>query len=171
MKTKNLLKAMHIIAWIVFIGLLIKAGTILVVYLISINTPEAAENLIDGLDLSEYYNHSFIQYTFIVGYKILLFSVEAYVAFLVTKLLSKLNLKKPFSLNVQLLMQKISYSIFYLWFLAIIHNTHVQIIGKKYRFTIDLFSSDFIFLAAIIFIFAQIVKRGIQIQQENDLTI
>jgi len=35
----------------------------------------------------------------------------------------------------------------------------------------DLFSSDFIFLAGVIFIFAQIIKRGIEIQSENNLTI
>ena len=47
----------------------------------------------------------------------------------------------------------------------------MQIIGKKYDFEMDLFSSDFVFLSVIIFIFAQIVKRGIEIQSENDLTI
>ncbi|KGL62665.1 DUF2975 domain-containing protein [Polaribacter sp. Hel1_85] len=171
MKTKQLLKVMHVIAWIVFIALCIKTGAILISYFVSISNPEAAKNLYEGLNLFEYYNHSFLQYSFIIGYKVLLFSVEAYIAFLVTKLLSGLNLEKPFNFNVQKLMQKISYSIFYLWILAIVHNTQVQYLGKKYRFTIDLFSSDFIFLAGIIFIFAQIVKRGIEIQSENELTI
>ncbi len=171
MKIKKLLKVMHIITWFVFIGLLIKAGTILFSYIISISNAQAAQNLFDGLDLSAYRNHSFIQYTLIILYKVLLFTTEAYIAFLVTKLLSGLNLEKPFNLNVQLLMQKISYSIFYLWILAIIHNAHVQFLGKRYDFPMDLFSSDFIFLAGIIFIFAQIVKRGITIQQENSLTI
>ena len=68
-------------------------------------------------------------------------------------------------------MQKISYSIFYLWIIAMVHNTHVQFIGIRYKFPMELFSSDFIFLAGIIFIFAQIVKRGIELQSENDLTI
>jgi len=162
---------MKVISWIVFIGLLIKAGTILFVYFLSIKNGLASQNLFGGLDLSEYRNYNFTNYSFIVFYKVLLFSIEAYIAYLVTKLLSSLNLKKPFSLNVYLLMQKISYSIFYLWILAIIHNAHVQYIGISNNFKMDLFSSDFIFLAGIIFIFAQIVKRGIEIQSENDLTI
>ncbi len=170
-KTKQLLKIMHVLSWIVFIGLLIKTGTIIITYLISIGNPEASKNLFGGLNLSEYYNYSFKQYTFIVSYKVLLFAAEAHIAYLVIQLLSKLNLEQPFNAKVQGLMQKISYNVFYLWILATIHNTHVQFLGKKYRFTIDLFSSDFIFLAGIIFIFAQIVKRGIEIQSENELTI
>ncbi len=171
MKTEKILKVMNVLSWIVFIGLCIKTGAILISYFVSISTPEAAQNLYAGLDLSEYYNHSFKQYTFIVSYKVALFATEAYIAFLVTKLLSALNLEKPFNLEVQKLMQSISYSIFNLWILAMVHNTHVQFTGKRYHFSMDLFSSDFIFLAGVIFIFAQIVKRGIEIQSESDLTI
>ena len=171
MKTEKILKIMYILSWIVFIGLCIKTGAILISYFVSITTPEAAQNLYAGLDLSEYYNHSFKQYTFIVSYKIGLFATEAYIAYLVTKLLKALNLEKPFNNEVQKLMQSISYSIFNLWILAMIHNTHVQFIGKRYHYSMDLFSSDFLFLAGVIFIFAQIIKRGIQIQSENDLTI
>jgi hypothetical protein len=171
MKTEKILKIMHILSWVVFIGLCIKTGAIIISYFVSIGNPEAAQNLYTGLDLSEYYNHSFRQYTFIVSYKVALFATEAYIAYLVTKLLSSLNLEKPFNIEVQKLMQSISFSIFNLWILAIVHNAHVRYVAKKYNFSMDLFSSDFIFLAGVIFIFAQIVKRGIEIQSENELTI
>jgi hypothetical protein len=171
MKTKKLLKIMHVLAWLVFLGLLIRVGTIITTYFISIGNEQAAGNLFDKVDLSKYYNYSFIQYSLIVGYKVFVFTIEAYIAFLITKLLSKLNLEAPFNTKVQILMQKISYSIFYLWIIAMVHNTHVQFIGLRYKFPMELFSSDFIFLAGIIFIFAQIVKRGIELQSENDLTI
>lgn len=170
-KTESLLKVMNIIAWVVFIGLLIKVGTIAVTYGISINDPKSAENLFGGINLLDYREYSLVQYTLIVFYKIALFLMEAIVAYLVIKLLSGLNLKTPFSVSSQKTLQKISYSIFYLWIIAIVHNTHVQFLGKKHNFSMDLFSSDFIFLAAILFVFAQIMKRGIEIQSENDLTI
>ncbi|UAM96927.1 DUF2975 domain-containing protein [Polaribacter litorisediminis] len=171
MKTVKILKVMHILSWIVFVGLCIKTGIILTSYFISIARPEYAKNLFEGLDLSQYYTHSFWQYSSIVGYKVLLFSLEAHIAFLVTRLLNTLNLEKPFHESMHQLMTKISISIFYLWILAIIHNAHVQFLAKRYNFSMELFSGDFIFLAGIIFIFAQIIKRGIEIQQENDLTI
>ncbi|MFN0728567.1 DUF2975 domain-containing protein [Polaribacter gochangensis] len=171
MKTEKLLKIMKIFSWFAFIGLLIKAGAILVTYLLSIENATISKDLYEGMNLIEYRNYSFTHYSFIIGYKILLFSVEAYIAYLVIKLLQKLNMEHPFNIDVQKFMQKISYCIFYLWIIAIIHNTHMQLIGKKHDFELYLFSSDFVFLSVIIFIFAQIVKRGIAIQSENDLTI
>lgn len=171
MKTEKTLKIANFFSWFAFIGLMIKSGTILVTYLLSIKNVEVAKNMYEGLNLYEYYNHSFLNYSIIVFYKIILFAVEAYIAYLVINLLKKLNLTQPFNIDVHTLMKKISFGILYLWIIAIVHNTHIQIIGKKYNFEMSLFSSDFVFLSLIIFIFAQIVKRGIEIQQENDLTI
>ena len=171
MKTTRILKIMKFFSWFAFIGLMIKSGVILVAYLLSINNPEVSKNIYEGMNLFEYRNYNLIQYSFIIGYKIFLFATEAYIAFLVIKLLDKLNMKSPFNLNIQKIMEQISYSIFYLWVLAIVHNTHMQLIGKKHGFQMYLFSSDFVFLSAIIFIFAQIVKKGIEIQSENDLTV
>jgi hypothetical protein len=171
MKTERILKIMKFFSWFAFIGLMIKAGGILVTYLLSIENAEVSKNLYEGLNMYEYRNYSFIQYSFIISYKVLLFATEAYIAFLVIKLLRKLNIKQPFNMDVQKLMQQISKGIFYLWILAIVHNTHMQLIAGKHDFKMDLFSSDFVFLSLIIFIFAQIVKRGIEIQSENDLTI
>ncbi|MDG1039966.1 MAG: DUF2975 domain-containing protein [Polaribacter sp.] len=171
MKTEKLLKVMKLFSWFAFIGLMIKAGAILFTYFLSINNAEISKDLYEGMNLFEYREYSFIQYSFIVGYKILLFATEAYIAYLVIQLLRKLDIKQPFNVHVQKFMQQISKSIFYLWIIAIVHNTHMQLIGKKHNFEMDLFSSDFVFLSVIIFIFAQIVKRGIEIQSENDLTI
>ena len=171
MKTEKLLKIMKFFSWLAFIGLMIKSGTILVTYILSIENPEASKNIYEGLNLYEYRNYSFIQYSFIISYKVLLFSIEAYIAFLVIKLLRKLNIKQPFNFDVQRGMKQISYGIFYLWILAITHNAHVQFLAKRYDFEMELFSSDFVFLSVIIFIFAQIVKRGIEIQSENDSII
>jgi len=170
-KTDQLLKVMSYVSWVVFIGLLIKTGTILTTYFISITNEAAAENLFGGLDLSSYRAFSFVQYTFVISYKIFLFAAEAYVAFLVARLLGKLDLKTPFNITVHSLMEKISYSILSIWIVAILHNAQVRYLAKKNDLPMDLFSSDFIFLAGIIFIFAQIIKRGIEIQSENDLTI
>lgn len=68
-------------------------------------------------------------------------------------------------------MEKISYSILSIWIIAILHNAQIRYVAKKNGLPMDLFSSDFIFLAGVIFIFSQIVKRGIEIQEENNLTI
>ena len=170
-KTQKLLNIMNVLAWIAFVGLLIKTGTLLFNYFLSIQNEAVSENLFGGMNLMEYRMHSFRQYTFVVSYKVALFALEAYIAFLVTRLLGGLDLKKPFNSNVQQLTEKISYAVFNLWIIVILHNGHIQYLAKKHGFAMDLFSSDFIFLAAVIFIFAQVIKRGIEIQNENELTI
>ena len=171
MKSKNILKIMYVFAWLAFIGLCIQTGAIIFSYLVSLNNPEASKNLFGGLNLSEYYNYNITQYSVIVFYKVLLYAVEAYIAFILIKLLKDSDIKNPFNQSVSDLMKNTSISIFILWIIAMIHNTHIQFIGKKQGFEMELFSSDFVFLAAVIFIFTKIVQRGIELQTENDLTI
>ena len=68
MNTERILKIMKFFSWFAFIGLLIKSGTILVTYLLSISNAEAAKNMYEGLNLYEYLNYSFLNYTIIVFY-------------------------------------------------------------------------------------------------------
>ncbi len=170
-KTEKLLPVMNVLAWIVFIGLLIVAGSILTSYIVSIGNPQAAKNLYNGLDLSAYREQSFMNYTFVAGYKIILLVIQAYIAFLMTRLLSRLNISKPFNSDVVKLTQRISYSILCIWLIAIMHNTHVAILQKTYSIVPSYVSTDAIFLAGIVYVLAQMFKRGAEIQSENELTV
>src|SRR3954463_9592932 len=111
LKTTTLLRALHVVAWVMFIGLMIRAGAVVTSYIVSIGNPVAAKDLYMGMDLSLYRDFSFPHYTLLVLYKVLLFSMQAYIAYLITSLLSKINISKPFSTDVAGLMQKISYAI------------------------------------------------------------
>ena len=170
-KTEKLLTIMNILAWIVFIGLLIVAGSIMICYFVSIRNPQAAKDLYKGMDLSAYRQISFGHYTFVVGYKVILYITQAYIAFLMTRLLSRLNIIRPFNAEVVKLMQKISYSILCVWAVAMVHNIHVAILEKSYGVVATYISGDSIFLAGIVYILAQMFKRGAEIQSENELTV
>ena len=170
-KTENLLRVMHVLAWVVFIGLLIKAGAVIISYFISLSNPQAAKDLYEGMDLSAYKNQSFIHYTSVVAYKVVLFIAQAYIAFLITRLLSKLNISRPFNTDVVRLMKKISYSILSVWLIAMVYNLHVAILERSYGIVATYISGDFIFLAGVIYVLAQMFKRGVTIQSENELTI
>ena len=171
MKPKKVLKFLYYLSWIVFIGLCLKTGTLIVSYFISINRPEISGYLFGEINLSEYYNYSFYQYSLILLYKIIVFALEAYIALQIILLIEKLNLKKPFTEGVSSIMKKISSVMLFLWIAVVIHNIHMTYIAKANDFILDQFSTDFIFLAGVIFIFAQIINKGIELQQENDLTI
>jgi hypothetical protein len=170
-KTENLLMVMNILAWIVFIGLLVIAGSITISYFVSIGNAQAAKDLYKGMDLFAYRQQSFVNYTFIIVYKIMLNIAQAYIAFLMTRLLSKLNISKPFNADVVKLMQKISYVILCVWLITIVYDSHVAILEKMYGIVATYISGDFIFLAGIVYVLAQMFKRGIEIQSENELTV
>jgi hypothetical protein len=170
-KTEKLLRVMNILAWVVFIGLLIVAGSIIISYFVSIGNAQAAKDLYRGMDLYAYRHHSFGHYTFVVGYKVMLYITQAYIAFLMTSLLSRLNISKPFNADVVKLMQKISYSILCVWLVAMVHNIHIGILEKSYGLVATYISGDSIFLAGIVYVLAQMFKRGVEIQSENDLTV
>jgi hypothetical protein len=47
----------------------------------------------------------------------------------------------------------------------------MQFTGAKHGLAMNLISTDFIFLAFVIFIFTKIVQQGIELKTENELTI
>ena len=162
---------MLVLSWLAFIGLMIKSGSILFSYFLSLNDPDVSKNIFGNIYLYDFYNHSFWQYTLIVVYKILFFSMEAFIALLIIKLLGHLKMNDPFNIYVETKMSQIGWAITSLWVIAMIHNFHMQFTGAKHGLVMSLISTDFIFLALVIFIFTKIVQRGIEIKTENDLTI
>ncbi|WP_046756055.1 DUF2975 domain-containing protein [Kordia jejudonensis] len=168
---KNILKIMRLLAWIAFIGLLIKAGAIIMSYGISTNNPEAAKDLYKGMDLSRYEAYNFVQYTIIVMYYVIMYLMQAYIALFGAKLLSSINIEKPFSAEVVQLLHKISYTILGVGILAILHNVHVGIINANAGIEAELIAGEFIFLAGLVYVLAQLFKKGAVMQAENDLTV
>jgi Protein of unknown function (DUF2975) len=96
---------------------------------------------------------------------------QAYITFLMTSLLSKLNISRPFNVHVVKLMQKISYSILCVWIVAMVYNIHIGILEKRYGIVATYISGDSIFLAGIEYVLVQMFKRGLEIQSENELTV
>jgi len=167
---------LSIVAWIIFVGLCIEAGALIVNFIYSLFKPEIIQNLYQKLDLSEMYNKSkwayLNMYTFIMVISIL----KAYLFYLVILLISKIDLEKPFNSFVSKQITQISYftlAIGLLSFLA--QHTAKNLMDKGFNIDkLDQFWTDsqaFILMAAVIYIIATIIKRGIEIQNENDLTV
>jgi len=171
-KTEKLFGIMNVLTWIVYIGLCIRTGSIIISYFVSIGNAEAAKDLYKGMDLYAYRNYSFLHYTFLVVYKVALYAVQAYAAFLIIDLLKGLkSINRPFTDNVVQLMQKISYCIVCLWLVTMAFNIHTSILEKETGISVSPISGEFVFLAGIVYVFAQVFKRGAEIQSENELTI
>ena len=168
--------ALHIVAWVIFVGLCIEAGGLIVNFIFSFYKPEFVQNLYQKLDLSPMYNRSkwafFSMYSFILLISIL----KAYLFYVVIRLISNLNLSKPFNSFVSKQITQISYYTLSIGLLSYIaRQTAKNLQNREYE--IDLLnqfwadSQAFILMSAIIYVIATIFEKGVEIQNENDLTV
>jgi hypothetical protein len=173
---KFVFTGLHIVAWIIFVGLCIEAGALIVNFIFSIYKPEFVKNLYQKLDLSEMYNRGkwafFSMYSFILFISLL----KAYLFYMVIELLWKLNLAKPFNNFVSKRITQISYTTFSIGIISYIARQTAKNL-QHYGFVIDNLnefwadSQAFILMAAVIYVIATIFKKGVEIQNENDLTV
>jgi hypothetical protein len=105
-KTKTLLSFLHVLSWVAFVGLAIKAGCFLISSIVSIKNPVASNELYNDTDRSAYWQPNFWNYSVIVWYKILLYATQACVALLLTRLLSRQNITPHFHADVATLLQQ-----------------------------------------------------------------
>ena len=176
-KTNNFVFwGLYIVAWLIFVGLSIEAGGLIVNFFFSLYNPELVQNLYQKLDLSEMYRDSklvfFGMYSFILSIAIL----KAILFYIVIRLMHKMDLKKPFSTFVAKQITLLSYFTLFIGLLSLIGrqivknlSLHDFVTDNLNEFWVD--AQAFILMGAVIYIIATIFKKGVDIQNENDLTV
>ena len=108
-RNKFVFIALQIVAWVIFVGLCIEAGALIVNFILSLFKPEIVHNLYQKLDLSQMYNLNkwvfFSMYSFILFISIL----KACLFYVVIRLLLKLDLTRPFNSYVAYQIKTLSY--------------------------------------------------------------
>ncbi len=178
--TEQVLKVLHVLAWIIFIELCVNAGAILfnAIYVFSYNAI-AVQSFWQGIDFSSLWNHDHGWFLTIVSQMFIIEVLKAILFFVIIKLFlkNKLNFSKPFTNDLKNSLLLICYICLGISFFANF--------GKKYATEMtfrgvqmpELHQLNFVgadvwlFMAVVLFVIAQLFKRGIEIQQENDLTI
>ncbi|WP_162303899.1 DUF2975 domain-containing protein [Paracnuella aquatica] len=174
MKNRNnqILAVMHVLCWVAFIGLLIKGGAILVAYGVSLFNPQASQDLYQGLNLLALRQYSFWHYSGSVSFIVAMVLLQAFIAFLVIKVLGKIKLEHPFKMEVSLLLERIGNITLATWVVAVLSNAHTKWLWKRVDgFEGELVSVEFIFLAGVVFILSQVFKKGVDLQTEQELTV
>jgi Protein of unknown function (DUF2975) len=174
--SKFVFKAISIVAWFLFIGLCLEAGALLVNFVFSLFKPEIVKNLYQKLDLSQlYYRSKWIYFSMYI-FVLLISFLKAYLFYVVIVLIDKIDLSKPFSSFVSKQILRISYVTFFIGILSFIASEvnknllrHDYEVSGLNQFWID--SQAFVLMSAIVYIIGTIFKKGVEIQNENDLTV
>jgi len=168
--------ALKIIAWIIFVGLSIEAGGLIVNFIFSVYNPDFVGNLYQKLDLSDLYERSPSAFYSMYSFILVIAMLKASLFYEVIRLVTQFDLLKPFSTFVSKKITQISYFTFSIGMLSYIaRQTAKNLSHRGYEMdTLNQFWADsqaFILMAAVIYVIANIFSKGVEIQNENDLTI
>ncbi len=178
--TQHLLTVLTVITWIIFIGVCIEAGGFLfnMVYTLAIN-PKGAEffwNHLNFLSLYQFGKSHFITEMALINIVAVL---RAIMFFVIVKFLynKKLDLYKPFNMEMRRFILIIGYISLGISFFSTWGTNYTDwLVSKGVTMPsihqLRIAGADvWIFMSVILFVIAQIFKRGIEIQSENELTV
>ena len=175
-RTNLVFTGLKIVAWLIFVALCIEAGALIVNFIYSLFKPSVVGHLYQKLDLSQIYEHSKMVYFGIYSFILFISIMKAYLFYVVIRLLMKFDMSRPFSSYVAGQITNISYITFSIGLISYISREisrnlvhHGVEIDKLNQFWAD--SSAYIIMAAVIYVIASIFSRGIELQNENDLTV
>ncbi|MBF6640054.1 DUF2975 domain-containing protein [Flavobacterium sp. J49] len=176
-KTNNFVFwGLYIVAWLIFVGLSIEAGGLIVNFFFSLYNPEFVQNLYQKLDLTQMYDDSKMVFFGVYSFILIIAILKACLFYTVIRLMHKMDLSKPFNTFVAKQILHMSYFTLSIGVLSHIARelvkslTHHGFVPDNLnQFWAD--SQAFILMGAVIYIIALIFKKGVAIQNENDLTI
>lgn len=177
--TRQILNVLLVVAWIIFIGLCIEAGCFIFNTIYLWVKPEAITKLWlleDLSDLMKYDHGHFLVVTGLLGIGAVL---KAWMFYVTVKLLhnKQLDLARPFSNLVRRFILTVSCITLMIGVMTGYCVKYVEWLAQKgvsmpETLYLRLGGADvWLFMAVILFIIAQIFKKGIEIQTESDLTI
>lgn len=171
-KTEQVLVVLVVLSWLAFFGLIVQSGVILFSFISSIFNSESARNIHEGLDLFNLRQDNFTLYTILIVFTIIMSVLKAIVWWMVIKLIKKIQLANPFTMEVAHRLEYISYILFTVWVLSVTGGGFIAWLGDKAGNLNDSWKhGSFLFMAGLVFIISQIFKRGVEIQSENELTV
>ena len=173
---KLVFQGLHIIAWILFVGLSIQTGGLIVNFIFSIYDPDFIQNLYEKLDLNDMYRRSLWAFYGIYAFILTVALLKTYLFYIVIMLMHKIDLSNPFSSFVSRQITRISVITLRIGVISLVARQVARYL-QEHEFTtarMDTFLTDsqaFIMMAAVVYIIAVILRKGVELQNENNLTV
>lgn len=173
-------KILLVVAWIIFVGLCIEAGGFLsnTLYALFIDS-SLVSHFWNYLDLSALHAFSESHFVMVTSIMVITSLLKSVMFYLIVKMLheNKVNLAAPFSIIAEKFIERLAYlslgiGLFSYWGAAISKQLIMDGIQLPSIQDMRLGGADvWLFMGIILLIVAQIFKRGMALQSENDLTI
>ena len=174
-KTETILVLSKILAFLGFIWCSILWGSQLTTLVASFINPDWAKRTYEvDLNMFSIREHSIGFYVCAMCLTIAVSALKALVWYVVFDLLSKLKLQTPFSMEVEKKLERIAYLLLGVWIVgSIFWKTYTYYLsqGTGIQLPANNSGDEYLFMAGIIYIISQVFKRGIEIQEENQLTV
>lgn len=171
-RTQSILSVVKIIALIGYIGAIVAGLRIIIPFVAGFVADNPSFDTGTGLDsLRETH---LLPYISLMSFIIALAILKVQIWESLREILQEINLNSPFSIKIASMLEKMSYLILAIGIIYMAGDGYAGYLSK----TIDevgkgFFKSDYqyLFSAGIVYVMAQIFKRGVEIQEENDLTV
>lgn len=174
--TKTLLWLINAICTVIFCGLCLQIAGIIFFSIYHSIRPENSGDMMLGMDLTQLFGLSHMNFAILFSLALSVPTLKAFSFFYTIKIFSTLNVVKPFSREIASLISTISYLILTVGILGTVAIQYSELLKTKgmemdqlQRWWDD--SYAYLFVGCILFVIAQIFKRGLELQAENDLTI
>ena len=175
MQTRTILVILKILAFMGFIGYSIDCGAQLTHFVVSfINTDWAKRTYQVNLDIFNIREHSVWFYSYAMCLIIAVSALKATIWYVVFALLTKLKLQTPFSMEVEKKLERIAFLSLGVWIIGSIFwaiYAYYLLQATGIQLPANNSGDEYFFMAGIVYIISQIFKRGIEIEEENQLTV
>jgi hypothetical protein len=178
--SQMILKFLHVLSWIIFIGLCIEAGGVIfnTIFTHFIN-PDASKYFWKEIDLSNLYQFDAGYFTVVSTIICIVLIMKVVMFYLIIKLFyeKKIDLAQPFNTDLRKCILNVAYlalgiGLFSFWGIKYSKWIETKSVSMPNVYDLRFSGADvWLFMCVILFVIAQIMKRGVELQEENDLTI
>ncbi|MES2651984.1 MAG: hypothetical protein V4663_09595 [Bacteroidota bacterium] len=177
--TKSILNFLYVLAWIIFVGICIEVcGLLFNTFFIIGHNPLGPNAIWEGADLSSLYAYDMGYFLVETLLTIIPAILKALMFYLIVKILhSRLDITKLFSETVRRFIVNLAYlslgiGLFSFWGVNYTQWLVKQGVKMPDLQQLHLAGADvWLFMAVTLFVISQIFKRGIEIQDEHELTV
>ncbi len=177
--TNQILKVLEVLSWIIFIGLCIEAGALIFNTVYALYKPIVAQYFWNGADLSQLYKYDKGQFVAQMSLVVTVAVMKIVIFYLLVKMFydKKFSLDNPFNTAVTRVVLNIAYlclgaGLFSMWSTRQMKWFSKKGIAMPDEHLLNIDGADvWLFMAVVLIVIAQVFKKGIEIQNENDLTV